>query len=136
MKRCFLLIICLLILACSIAYADSSEIIGSWYACTSINDIMDDYFFEINLFFIRKDFMVTSATIDFKTNGEVIDKFYGDIGMWSKDENRYYYLIPGNGSIEMYIEDGCLLFPINDAYYRLRKLQSLDVFNDYIKIRK
>lgn len=116
------------------AGADQDPVVGSWYISFYDPAVAVDEAYQLSVFIMNNDYSISSAVIDIKKDGTVGGKYYGTIGLWTKSDGKYLYTVPGSNSIEIKYENDTLLFPVNGAYYRLRRLETANYTTDYMPI--
>ena len=140
MKKCFCLLLAVLMLCPVLSMADDPDpIIGVWYLCVDINDtttelIEKGYTYSISILQFSADGQIVGSSVDFKPgSGESQTPSY--LGKWEKDGNQYKTSLIGNGIDKAFFEDGVLYVAIfnQTQYYGFRKMQNFDIYWNIIK---
>ena len=134
MKKLFCLLLVLLFVPIVAFSDDQDPIVGTWYVYTGILEDPDVYF-ELHTFHFSPDGNIFSSKYDVSKNGIKSPTDFNIIGLWTKENGKYYINIGLQGAQELKIENGTLFFPVTDEYMiRVIKMDQVNYAKDVIML--
>ena len=130
MKKLFCLLIVLLLVPLFSFADDPDPIVGTWYIHSGLVDDSDIYF-EFHTFTFTAEGMVFSSKYDISKDGTTSPTDFNVIGVWTKDNEKYFINIGFKGAEELIFEKDSLFFPVSDSYkLRAWKMESINYVKD------
>ena len=114
MKRLLAVVLILALALPALALADQDYIVGSWYVCSGFMDSPDEYL-EIDTIHFTPDGNIIGNRYTLTTSGITSCKDYSIIGLWTKENDRYYINM-GSGPEEIVLESNTMFFPSSKSY--------------------
>lgn len=122
---CILLIVALFLPSAVLA-DETDPIVGCWYVYSGFVDNSDIYF-EFHTFVFTFDGNVFSTKYDISEDGTTSAKDYHVIGLWTKEDGKYYINIGLEGAEELIVDNDTIFFPVTDSMkLRIRKMTPLN----------
>ena len=130
MKKLFIAVLILILALPVLACADQDYIVGSWYVYSGFTEDDAEYL-EIDTIHFTPEGGIFSNRYTVSSSGVTTCKDYSVIGLWTKEDGRYYINLGLNGPEEITIENNTMFFPVTESYkLRFIKMKPVNFVTD------